>query len=269
MLERTDNPRYFSGPLNLSRDTKRADTVMGTQLLLDDRKFDALDMLVSSDGESLPFEQLYESVWGDPDNPVSHDEARLELKDLIEQVNTAGEGFMKIEHNPETGYSFVTHWGHNWQSQVSSEDTFDMPDGFMTIPSAPKKTDRRLLAGLITGAVAAAVVIVVVLTSVMSELSPGVDIIDESPPLALPDKFIISICLDEGGCGNPDECTGEGICDETEAAGLGWGLPNLTVESDEDEEPGEDRKPEDETESDDDEESEDDEEPEDDEESDD
>ena len=86
MPDSTEKLRYFSGPLNLCRDTKRADTVMGTQLLLDDSKFDALDMLVSSEGESLPFEQLYESVWGDPDNPVSLDEARLELKDLIEQV---------------------------------------------------------------------------------------------------------------------------------------------------------------------------------------
>jgi len=189
---------------------------MGTQLLLNDRTFEALDMLVSSDGKPVTFEQLYDSVWAGQAGSVSHDEAQAELLDLIDQVNTTGEGFMKIEHVPAEGYSFQTHWGHNWQSQPHTEDAFSLPDNIFELPEKPKKTDRRLFALLLTGAVAAAGVVVLILTSVVKDLTPDVEIFEESVPLVFPDFIVPTSCLEEGGCGNPDECTGEGICAEVE-----------------------------------------------------
>ena len=185
---------------------------MGTQLNLNEREFDALDMLVSFDGEPLSFERLFEAVWGEGEGSLSPDEAQAEIDDLIDQVEEAGEGFMRIEFSPDAGYSFLTNWGHNWHSQILCEDTFALPDGILTLPSAPKKQDRRLIATLIVGALAAAAVVVLVLTSVMNELMPDLEIIDERVPLALPDKFVVSTCMEEGGCGNPDACTGEGLC---------------------------------------------------------
>ena len=216
MSDSTEKLRYFSGPLNLCRETKRADTVMGTQLLLTDNTFDALDMLVSADGEFVTFEQLYDTVWGGQAGSVSHEEAQAELFDLIDQVNTTGEGFMIIEFAPAQGYSFQTHWGHNWQSQAHNEDTFALPENIFELPEKPKKTDRRLLAILLTGAVAAAAVVVMILTSMMNDLTPDVEIYEEQVPLVFPDFIVPSCCLEEGGCGNPDECTGEGICADTE-----------------------------------------------------
>ena len=216
MPDSTENLRYFSGPLNLCRETKRADTVMGTQLLLNDRTFDALDMLVSSDGEPVTFEQLYSTVWGGPAGSVSQEDAQAEFFDLIDQVNTTGEGFMKIEFVPSEGYSFQTHWGHNWQSQPHNEDSFALPENIFELPEKHKKTDRRLLAVLLAGAVAAAAAVVMILTFVLNDLAPDVEIYEEQVPLVFPDFTVNTSCLEEGGCGNPDECTGEGICADTE-----------------------------------------------------
>jgi len=51
------------GPLNLNRLTKQADTVFHQELYLDEKEFEALDMLATREGETLAFEQLYEAIW--------------------------------------------------------------------------------------------------------------------------------------------------------------------------------------------------------------
>ena len=259
MLDSTGDQKYFSGPLNLDRKTKRADTVMGTQLVLDERKFDALDMLVSFDGEPLSFERIYESVWEDPSGSVSPEEARAELEDLIDQVESAGEGFMRIEYVPEAGYSFRTHWGHNWQTEAPVEDIYALPDDLMALPEKPKKPERRLRAMLLVGAVAAAAAVVLILTSVMNDLAAETQVIDDATvPLALPDKIDIPGGMDESGYGNQDEYMGEETFEEAEPGSIPNAMtePFLVVkpeedeekeddpETDEDEETGEDPEPE-------------------------
>jgi|GEM_PF-3434210 len=107
---------YFVGPLNLNRKTKQANTVMGTELLLDAHSFDALDMLATQENKPLTFEQLYAAVWDAKDGADNRDAALVALNNLIKQVSAAGKGFMWIEYSAEAGYTFGTRWGHNWQT---------------------------------------------------------------------------------------------------------------------------------------------------------
>jgi len=239
MPDSTDNQKYFSGPLNLDRKTKRADTVMGTQLVLDERKFNALDMLVSFDGEPLSFERIYESVWEGAPGSVSREEARAELKDLIDQVDSAGEGFMRIEYVPENGFSFRTHWGHNWQTEAPGEDVFALPDNLIGVSEKPKKRERRLIATLIAGAVAAVAAIVMILAFVMNDLAAESRVIDDATvPLELPDRLDIFGDTDGSGVGNTDEDAAEETFSDTESGAIPSSLtePFLVKKQEEDEE---------------------------------
>ena len=233
MSDRSKENKYFSGPLNLYRETKSADTVMGTELTLDEKEFNALDMLVAREGEPITFEQLYEAVWEDPDYADGRDAARAAMWNLIEQVSSAGKGFMRIEYTPEVGYTFRTHWGHNWQAervydQIDErldeyEDTFkperererererrkvDVGSFILTasrhkLPYATPKRDGKLLAALLSGVAIAAAAIVIVFSTLFNELSADTRTIEEAQvPLALasnkPQEEPSSIGLEEG-----------------------------------------------------------------------
>ena len=115
--------KYTAGPLNLNRQMKQASTVMGTELSLSAREFNALEMLVRKEDEYLTFDELYSSVWKRSVNPDNIKDARISLDNLLTQVCANGEGFMWIEYEPEAGFRFKTHWGKNWDSSVRT----DMP----------------------------------------------------------------------------------------------------------------------------------------------
>jgi DNA-binding response OmpR family regulator len=127
---------YIVGPLNLNRRTKRANTVMGEELVLDNNEFDALDILAFNEGEYLTFNQLYQAVWGNTENKKTKEAARSALENLVKQINAAGGEFMWIDHVPGAEYTFNTCWGHKWQQHnekaVSHKKTYyavskDMP----------------------------------------------------------------------------------------------------------------------------------------------
>ena len=101
------------GPLNLNRQTKKANTVFKTELILDGKEFDALDMMAAREGEPLAFEQLYAAVWHAEDGQDGREAARSGLDNITRQVKEAGDGFMWISRTPEAGYIFQTRWGHN------------------------------------------------------------------------------------------------------------------------------------------------------------
>lgn len=107
---------YTVGPLNLNRVMKRACTVMGVELSLDEKECDALYMLATREGEYLTFENLSEAVWGS-ESPENTEIILKSIDNMIKQVCSQGSGFMWIEHVPEAGYVFKTHWGHNWKTQ--------------------------------------------------------------------------------------------------------------------------------------------------------
>jgi len=117
----TEEYRYTAGPLNLNRYLKRACTIMGRELAISAKEFNALDMLVSREGEYLTFDELYQAVWGKAENPESKENARESIDNLLMQVCNDGEGFMWIEYLHEAGYMFKTHWGKNWDKDVRTD----------------------------------------------------------------------------------------------------------------------------------------------------
>ena len=157
---------------------------MGTELDLSEAEFDALDLLVTHEGSHLTFEQIYEAVWKTPDGADNRVAAQEALNGLIEKVSVAGESFMKISYSPESGYTFLTHWGHNWQSRQPQEDTFVLPSGDIIMPGESRIRGKRLTIGLLAGAGAAAAIIIFVFSSVMRDITTDTTtIIDGNTPL--------------------------------------------------------------------------------------
>jgi hypothetical protein len=189
----------FAGVLNLNKQVKQADTVMGTILSLNDNEFDALYMMAVKEGEYYTFETLYESVWGKDDGPCRRDEARKALDNISAQVQMAGEEFMWIEHDPEKGYAFHTRWGHNWQthSLPLNVTAFPIPD---TTSQRKRKTPFRWVA---ISAVAAAIVLV--FTAIFP--SPGIYIFEDGPvPLSeAPDSDAENYYIDDYSSQDPEE----------------------------------------------------------------
>ena len=106
MIDDNEMEDYIcAGPLTLCRQERLANTVMGTELSLEDKAFDALDILASREGETLTLNQLATDIW-DGDSEA----AWLDLSKLAEQVNSAGLGFMQLDYSETTGYTFKTHW---------------------------------------------------------------------------------------------------------------------------------------------------------------
>ena len=119
MYENDDMQDYIcAGPLTLCRLERRANTVMGTELNLEDKTFDALEILVSQEGEAMTINQLVEDIWdGDAEA------AKPALSSLTEQVNIAGQGFMLIEYKENTGYIFRTRWAKRLPSKYDARTT--------------------------------------------------------------------------------------------------------------------------------------------------
>jgi DNA-binding winged helix-turn-helix (wHTH) protein len=129
--EENQTTYYFVGPLNLDRKAKRATTVMNSELLLGSDEFDALDILAMHEGEPISFETLYDTVWDAAGSSCERDTARQRLNHLMKQVKEAGGGFMWIEHYPESGYTFKTRWGHNWQKQNIKTEALTAEDSLI------------------------------------------------------------------------------------------------------------------------------------------
>jgi len=184
---------YFAGPLNLDREKMTADTALGAVLDLQRHEFDALDMLAMREGEALTFEQLYEAVWKTQDDSIERSAARFDLERLIEKVSLAGEGFMWIDFVPETGYTFRTHWGHNWNTHKSLATqrghTSVHPPGksAKTADQSPANPTPgiRLTIQLIAG-IAAAVLVLFMLVMVLLNVirSDNYAVIDQEVPLS-------------------------------------------------------------------------------------
>ena len=75
--------------------------MFNTELRLDSKEFDTLDMLAMRENEYLTFEQLYSAVWDEKDGLDKRDNARLGLENIVMQVSRTGEGFMWIAYTPE------------------------------------------------------------------------------------------------------------------------------------------------------------------------
>ncbi|MCL2616151.1 MAG: hypothetical protein FWD96_00745 [Defluviitaleaceae bacterium] len=176
----------FAGPLNLNRQTKQADTIMGTELALSSSEFDALYMLVSCEGEAIAFDKLA-VAWGIVDSDCHESTVRLGLDNILHQVNHAGIGFMWIEHTADVGYTFKTRWGRCWQMQSKARAE---AQGIVLPPSRPTKWSKRNTGKMITRVTAIAASIA--LTSWLMPDRAQTDtiyIFDDPVPLAAMPSF--------------------------------------------------------------------------------
>jgi len=89
---------------------------MGVELFLDEKMFDVLDILASRVGDYFTPEELC-TASGGPESPDGRETAGKMADNLLKLIGAAGHGFMWIEYQPEAGYVFRTHWGHNWKTQ--------------------------------------------------------------------------------------------------------------------------------------------------------
>jgi len=112
---------HCAGPLNLNRKIKQAYTVTGHELTLTDKEFEALDLLVSLEGEYLSLDQLHRDIWGASAN---REETRRCLEAIVEQINSSGDGFMWINYLPAHGFAFQIHWGR-FKNECKQEVTHE------------------------------------------------------------------------------------------------------------------------------------------------
>jgi len=165
---------YTAGPLNVNRFTKQAKTVMGTDIILGEHDFEALDILVSNEGEYLSFQQLYEASWSKSQATDSIDYAFTALNNIIIQINNIGEDFMWIESKPGMGYMFKTRWGQAWKSTNTDSGILSISD-FNNSEYKRKYVRRRFTkATFFTGAgtIVAAIILVLVVLYTTGVIAP-------------------------------------------------------------------------------------------------
>ena len=113
MHEDMEYGMFCAGPLNLDMQAKKARTIYGDNLLIDEKTFHALYQLSANEGTAQSFESLYLNGWYEEKSQSGRDAACRALNDLMEQVNAAGHGLMSMEYAPEVGYVFQTIWPRN------------------------------------------------------------------------------------------------------------------------------------------------------------
>jgi len=143
---------------------------MGVELFLDEKMFDALDMLASRVGDYFTTVELCEAVYGESESPGVKEIAHEVAENLLRLIGAAGHGFMWIEHLPEAGYVFKTHWGNNWKTQSTpimtmpaDEPTADELTAAMLKLKKRRSRQRPPYAAIISVAVAVAAVVVLAL----------------------------------------------------------------------------------------------------------
>lgn len=183
MQKNTQKKIYFSGPLNIDREAKRAFTVLGVDLPLDESQFAALDMLAMNEGAPVSSDSLFEATRETDDSLECRQAARESMNDLIAKVRQAGEGLMWIDTTPEGQYTFHTMWRRDLHKPGKTES-------HPRARGAPD-TDARLHIGrlkvaLIAAAGLAAAILLAVL--LLARPGPGVEIFEGGDiPLDMPD----------------------------------------------------------------------------------
>jgi len=190
-----------AGPLNLDRELKKATTVLGAELLLSDKEFDALTMLVEREGESIAFEELYKEIWCADKRDISKELALSNLSNLLSLINEAGKGlFMGIEYDEEAGYTFSTKWGHSWRKSSEEPVIIEEIKSRTDPPSVAAKKQSKIIGGIMaTGMVAAAFFIVIMgrLPNALHTVSDEIYIFDNPVPLGAAPNFTDAIVFPE------------------------------------------------------------------------
>ena len=110
-----ENARIPAGPLNIDPQTNKVTTVMGTELNLSPTEVKALYILATHEGQFVKFDTLYNKVWNTAEKPFDRFEALHAMNNLLRQVEKHGEGFVWIEQEINSGFTYRSQWGHNWK----------------------------------------------------------------------------------------------------------------------------------------------------------
>ena len=117
MEKRHPNEHFPAGPLNIDCEKHKMSTVMGAELNLTDDEFEALYILASNEDNPIKFDTLYNKIWKSGDAARDRIRAMHAMNNILRRVEEVGNGFMWIEHDVKRGFTFKTHWGHNWLEQ--------------------------------------------------------------------------------------------------------------------------------------------------------
>ncbi|MCL1835542.1 MAG: hypothetical protein FWG48_05200 [Oscillospiraceae bacterium] len=187
----------LAGPLNLDKRTKKAETVMGTQLLLSDKEFDTLAMLAAQEGKAMTFNSICESIWNAGNDPAQRSAARASLSRLVKQVGEAGLGFMWIEQGLEDTYAFRSHWAHNWHENTApaerANQSKSQSEATQTNPMSKPVRKHPRTSAIATAACAAVVLGMAALMQFLPTDGDKVIIEDAGVPMAsFPQEFVSS-----------------------------------------------------------------------------
>ena len=197
-LENLTGHENFAGPLNLNKETRRATTVMGLELVLGENDFEALDLFVTNVGKYLTFQQLYDAAWGRSESTKSLTFASAALDNLVLHINNVGDEFMWIEQTPGLGYVFYTCWGNDWNKQSGIKVyTPSKAKPSAIVAKNTRKPRSPVPMAFIVGAstIAAAIVIVFLLLIRTGVITPTeaepihIEMEDPAVPLAPPDNL--------------------------------------------------------------------------------
>jgi len=119
MLERNSAPDGFSagtehifiaGPLALDGRANAAYIISNEAIRLNSDEFETLYILASRKDMDLSFELLYNAVWEMEDGRDRRWEAKKGIAGVMAAINSAGNDFVWIEHNPPDSYVLRARW---------------------------------------------------------------------------------------------------------------------------------------------------------------
>ena len=206
-----DEQVFIAGTLFLNTQTKKAKTY-NSELVLTADEFDALLILAQREDIPVSFEELYGAVW-DKGGTDRRDEARKGIANIMEQINADG-FLLRIDLDPEIGYTFRMNWSHNRDKWMKQNAGLDPPDVKKNaVSSADAKRRRRKWQGAAISFAACAVIMVFVFVGLplFNADAPGEDeyITFEEPqiPLAVWEE-------PEQNCETCEDCENCEICED-------------------------------------------------------
>ena len=104
---------FIAGPLTLNSHTNQAHIVLQPVMQLTPDEFDILFMLAMRENIPLSFETLYNALWDSSDETDNREYAWDIIVNLATRISAAGNGFIWIEYEESSGFTFRTNWNRS------------------------------------------------------------------------------------------------------------------------------------------------------------
>ncbi|MCL2365015.1 MAG: hypothetical protein FWC71_10185 [Defluviitaleaceae bacterium] len=115
MDDQPNNTYIPAGPLNIDCRANKVTTVMGTELDLSPAEVKALHILATNEDKFIKFETLCNEVWKTSGKSFDRFEAMHAMNNILRQVEAHGDGFVWIDHEITSGFTYKSKWGQKWQ----------------------------------------------------------------------------------------------------------------------------------------------------------